>query len=52
MIALYLTGILIGVLSGLALKGTMFRGKPVPFVMELPKLPPAQRQERGAFDVG
>jgi ferrous iron transport protein B len=36
MIALYVLGILIGILSGLLLKGTAFRGKPVPFVMELP----------------
>ena len=36
MIALYVSGILAGILSGLLLKGTLFRGKPVPFVMELP----------------
>ena len=36
MIVLYATGILVGILVALALKGTAFRGKPVPFVMELP----------------
>ena len=36
MIALYATGILLGVLVALVLKGTAFRGQPVPFVMELP----------------
>ncbi len=36
MICLYLFGILIGILSGLVLKNSVFRGKPVPFVMELP----------------
>ena len=35
MIGLYLLGILFGILSALALK-TAFRGRPVPFVMELP----------------
>lgn len=36
MIGLYITGILIAVLSALLLKRTAFKGKPVPFVMELP----------------
>ncbi len=36
MIALYFTGILVGILLALMLKKTIFRGKPVPFVMELP----------------
>ncbi|MBU5420563.1 ferrous iron transport protein B [Acetanaerobacterium sp. MSJ-12] len=36
MISLYLTGILVAVLSGLLLKRTLFQGEPVPFVMELP----------------
>lgn len=36
MITLYLIGMLVGVISGLLLKKTLFRGKPVPFVMELP----------------
>ena len=36
MIGLYLGGILLGILSALLFKGTIFRGKPVPFVMELP----------------
>jgi len=33
---LYFGGMLVGVLIALLLKKTMFRGKPVPFVMELP----------------
>ena len=36
MIGLYVFGILIGILYALILKKTMFRGEPVPFVMELP----------------
>ena len=36
MIGLYFTGILVGILFALMLRGTMFRGEPVPFVMELP----------------
>ena len=36
MIALYLFGILMGILAALVLKKTAFRGRPVPFVMELP----------------
>ena len=36
MIALYFGGMAVGVLIALILKGTAFRGKPVPFVMELP----------------
>lgn len=44
MIALYLTGIILGVLIALLLKSTAFRGQPVPFVMELPnyRLPSAK----------
>jgi len=36
MILLYFTGILVSILFALLLRGTMFRGEPVPFVMELP----------------
>ncbi|MEL7649933.1 MAG: ferrous iron transport protein B [Sedimentibacter sp.] len=36
MIALYFMGILAAVLSGFLLKSTVFKGEPVPFVMELP----------------
>ena len=36
MVVLYLGGILMGILTALASKGTLFRGEPVPFVMELP----------------
>ena len=36
MISMYLLGILIGVLAALVMDHTAFRGKPVPFVMELP----------------
>ena len=44
MMALYLFGILVGILTALLLKGVAFRGKPVPFVMELPnyRLPSAK----------
>ena len=36
MMALYALGILIGIMCAMILKKTMFRGKPMPFVMELP----------------
>ena len=44
MIVLYLLGMVVGVLYGLLLKSSLFRGEPVPFVMELPnyRLPSAK----------
>ena len=36
MISLYVLGIVVGILAALVMKNTAFRGKPVPFVMELP----------------
>ncbi|MCL2708377.1 MAG: ferrous iron transport protein B, partial [Defluviitaleaceae bacterium] len=36
MISLYLAGIIFGTLSAFVMKRTLFRGRPVPFVMELP----------------
>ena len=36
MIALYVTGILVGILCAVVLNQTAFRGNPIPFVMELP----------------
>jgi len=36
MIALYCLGILLGVISGLIFNKTLYRGHPVPFIMELP----------------
>jgi ferrous iron transport protein B len=36
MVALYLTGIGVGILTALIFKNTVFRGEAVPFVMELP----------------
>ena len=44
MMGLYLAGILLGVLSGLVMKKTAFKGASVPFVMELPnyRLPSAK----------
>jgi ferrous iron transport protein B len=36
MIGLYLFGIVMGILTAIIFKGTMFKGEPVPFVMELP----------------
>ncbi len=36
MTGLYLFGILVGILVALLYKGTLFKGEPVPFVMELP----------------
>lgn len=36
MIALYVIGIVVGILFALLLKGSVYKGEPVPFVMELP----------------
>ncbi|MCL2218490.1 MAG: ferrous iron transport protein B [Chitinispirillia bacterium] len=36
MMSLYLTGVLLAVLSGLVMSRTVFRGAPVPFVLEMP----------------
>ena len=36
MIGLYVFGIIMGILMAFIFKGTMFKGEPVPFVMELP----------------
>ena len=36
MVILYFTGILVGILMALLMRGTMFKGEAVPFVMELP----------------
>ncbi|MGI1660166.1 MAG: ferrous iron transport protein B [Desulfitobacterium sp.] len=36
MIGLYFGGIVVGILFALLLRGSMFKGEPVPFVMELP----------------
>lgn len=36
MIGLYFIGMAVGILAAFLLKGTMFKGEPVPFVMELP----------------
>ena len=36
MICLYITGVLLGIVAALILKGSVFKGNPVPFVMELP----------------
>lgn len=44
MTGLYLTGIIVGIIAALIYNKTVFRGKPVPFVMELPnyRLPSAK----------
>ncbi|QAT48855.1 ferrous iron transport protein B [Caproiciproducens sp. NJN-50] len=44
MILLYVMGILMGIGSGFLMRGTVFHGNPVPFVMELPnyRLPSAK----------
>lgn len=36
MISLYVLGMVLAVLTGLIMKSTLFRGKPIPFIMELP----------------
>ena len=44
MIGLYVTGVVVGILAALVLDKAVFRGKPIPFVMELPnyRLPSAK----------
>ncbi len=44
MMALYVSGMLVGVICGLVMNKTKFKGNPVPFVMELPnyRLPSAK----------
>ena len=44
MICMYLLGIIVGIIASLILSKTVYRGKPVPFVMELPnyRLPTPQ----------
>lgn len=52
MISLYVLGILLGILSGLILGRTAFKGNPVPFVMELPayRLPAPKSVVRLVWD--
>ncbi|MGI6217887.1 MAG: ferrous iron transport protein B [Coriobacteriales bacterium] len=52
MIALYFGGILVGILTALISKRTVFRGEPVPFVMELPnyRMPGAKSVGRLVWD--
>ena len=52
MISLYLMGIVVGILVALVLKGTAFKGDPVPFVMELPnyRMPAPRTVARLAWD--
>ena len=52
MITMYIMGMVVGVLVALVLKGTAFKGDPVPFVMELPnyRLPSAKTTIRLAWD--
>ena len=52
MVGLYFTGILCGVLAAFLMKGTLFKGAPAPFVMELPnyRLPGAKNVLRLLWD--
>ena len=54
MISLYLLGILMAIIVALVLKNTIYRGKPVPFVMELPnyRIPTAMSVLRLIWDKG
>ncbi len=47
MIGLYFVGIIVGILVALIMRGTAFKGEPVPFVMELPSY-----RMPGAVNVG
>ena len=52
MASLYIIGIVVGIVVALVLKRTLFRGEPVPFVMELPnyRLPLAKNVLRLLWD--
>ena len=52
MASLYIIGIVVGIVVALVLKRTIFRGEPVPFVMELPnyRLPMAKNVHRLLWD--
>ncbi len=52
MIGLYLLGIIVGILTALLSKNTLFRGEAVPFVMELPnyRMPGAKNVMRLMWD--
>ena len=52
MASLYIIGIAVGIVVALVMKRTMFRGEPVPFVMELPnyRLPMAKNVMRLLWD--
>lgn len=52
MIALYVIGMAVGILVALILKRTIFKGEPVPFVMELPnyRMPGAKNVGRLIWD--
>lgn len=52
MMGMYMTGIVVGTLTALVLNRTLFKGKPVPFVMELPnyRLPAAANVARLLWD--
>lgn len=52
MVSLYLLGIVVGIIVALITKNTMFRGEPVPFVMELPnyRMPGAKNVSRLLWD--
>lgn len=54
MISLYLLGILMAIIVALVLKNTIYRGEPVPFVMELPnyRMPTAVSVLRLIWDKG
>lgn len=52
MIGLYLLGMIVGILVALIMRGTAFKGEPVPFVMELPsyRMPGAANVGRLLWD--
>ncbi len=54
MVGLYFLGIAVGILAAFALKGTLFRGEAVPFVMELPnyRLPGLKNDDAAALGKG
>ena len=54
MLGLYVLGILIGIIAALIMNKTAFRGKPVPFVMELPpyRMPTSKAIFRHTWEKG
>jgi ferrous iron transport protein B len=52
MMSLYLTGIMLGILSAYVIKKTVYKGEPAPYILELPnyRIPSAQNTRKLLYD--